>query len=93
MSGLGDLLFFQKINIMKENWLTTEQMLEILKQEPDTEQQYCHHLGGILRSTHWFEYSSMKKHIGDFTNRFDYCWYSEAEYLGIHAGEWWMSEV
>lgn len=26
---------------MKEKWITTEQMLETLKQEPDIEQQYC----------------------------------------------------
>ena len=40
---------------MEKKWIKTEQMLEMLKGEPDVEQQYCHYLGGILRSTHWLE--------------------------------------
>ena len=40
---------------MEKKWIKTEQMLEVLKGEPDVEQQYCHYLGGILRSTHWLE--------------------------------------
>ena len=50
---------------MEKKWIKTEQMLEVLKGEPDVEQQYCHYLGGILRSTHWLEYSSKRKKIGD----------------------------
>ena len=45
---------------MEKKWIKTEQMLEALKSEPNVEQQYCHYLGGILRSTHWLEYSSKK---------------------------------
>ncbi len=37
---------------MEQKWIKTEQILETLRKEPDTEQQYCHYLGGILRSTH-----------------------------------------
>ena len=29
---------------------------------------------------------------GESTNWFDYTWYTEAEFLEIHAGEWWMRE-
>ena len=45
---------------MEKKWIKTELLLETLKMEPDTEQQYCHNLGGCLRSTHWLEYSSKK---------------------------------
>lgn len=77
---------------MEKKWITTEQMLEILKSEPDSEQQYSHHLGGILRSTRWLEYSIEKNMYGESANWFDYTWYTEAEFLEIHAGEWWMRE-
>ena len=68
-------------------------MLKVLKAEPDVEQQYCYYLGGILRSTHWLEYSSNRKQYGDSTNWFDYTWYTESEFLEIHANEWWMREI
>jgi hypothetical protein len=77
---------------MEKKWITTEQMLEILKSEPDSEQQYSHHLGGILRSTRWLEYSIDKNLYGESANWFDYTWYTEAEFLEIHADEWWMRE-
>ena len=74
---------------MEKKWIKTEQMLEVLKGEPDVEQQYCHYLGGILRST----YSSKRKKIGDSTNWLTYTWYTESDFLKIHAGEWWMREI
>ena len=77
---------------MEEKWIKTEQMLEILKGEPDVEQQYCLHLGGCLRSTHWLEYSSKNNRYGDSTNWFDSTWYTESEFIELHAGEWWMRE-
>ena len=77
---------------MEKKWIKTEQMLEVLKSEPNVEQQYCHYLGGILRSTHWLEYSSTKNLYGDSTNWDDYTWYSESEFLEIHAGEWWKKK-
>ena len=72
---------------------TTEQMLEVLKREPDVEQQYCHYLGGILRSTNWPQYSSKREQYGDSTNWLDNSWYTESEFLEVHAEEWWMSEI
>ena len=33
------------------------------------------------------------KKIGDSTNWFDYTWYTESEFMEIHAGEWWMREI
>ena len=65
---------------MEKKWITTEQMLEILKSEPDSEQQYSHHLGGILRSTRWLEYSIEKNMYGESANWFDYTWYTEADF-------------
>ena len=78
---------------MEKKWITTEQMLEVLKREPDVEHQYCHYLGGILRSTHWLEYSSKREQYGDSTNWLDYSWYTESEFLEVHAGEWWMRKI
>ena len=77
---------------MEKKWIRTEQMLEVLKSEPDVEQQYCHALGGILRSTHWLQYSSEKDMYGDSMDWDEYTWYSEAEFLAVHAHEWWMRE-
>ena len=77
---------------MKKKWITTEQMLVNLKSEPDNEQQYCHYLSGCLRSTHWLEYSSEKDKYGDSTDWFDYSWYTEAEFLEMHTGHWWLRE-
>ena len=77
---------------MEKKWIMTEQMLEMLKREPDVEQQYRHHLGGGLCSTHWLEYSSKNNRYGDSTNWFDSTWYTESEFLELHAGEWWMRE-
>ncbi len=68
-------------------------MLNELKKEPDTEQQYAHTLGGYLCTTHWLEYSSDKNLFGDSMNWFDYEWYTEAEFLEYFAGEWWMREI
>jgi hypothetical protein len=76
----------------KRKIIGTADVLENLKREPDVEQQYTHYLGGILRSTHWFEYSIEKNMYGESTNWFDYTWYTEADFLEIHAGEWWMRE-
>ena len=83
--------FAEKV-MEEKKWITTEQMLQALKNDPDNEQQYCHYLGGCLRSTHWLEYSSKKNKYGDSTDWVDYTWYSEVEFLDIHAGEWWMRE-
>ena len=77
---------------MEKKWIKTEQMLELLKNEPDVEQQYCRNLGGILRSTHWLCYSSEKDQYGDSTDWGDYDWFTEAEFLQYHAGGWWMRE-
>ena len=49
---------------MEKKWVKTEEMLEALRSEADTEQQYCHYLGGMLRSTHWLEYSSKRQKLG-----------------------------
>lgn len=78
---------------MEKKWVKTEEMLEALRSEADTEQQYCHYLGGMLRSTHWLEYSSKRQKFGDSTNWFDYTWFTESEFLEVYANQWWMREV
>ena len=77
---------------MEKKWIKTEQMVEVLKAEPDVEQQYCHYLGGIMRSTHWLIFSPEKNLIGESTDWYEYDWFSEAEFLAFHSREWWMRE-
>ncbi len=76
----------------EKKWITTEQMLDELKNEPDNELQYTHYLGGILRSTHWLEYSSKEDKYGNSTDWNDYAWFTREEFLELHAGEWWMRD-
>ena len=74
-------------------WITTEQMLEALKNDPDNEQEYTHYLGGILRSTHWLVYVSKKDQIGDSTDWREYDYYTEVEFLQDYAGHWWHRDA
>lgn len=84
--------FAEKNKGMEEKkWITTEQMLENLENEPDVEQQYCHYICGILRSTHWLRYSTKKNQYGDSMDM-EYDWYTKDEFLEMHSGEWWMRE-
>lgn len=83
---------FAEKTMEQKKWMKTEQMLEVLKNDPNNEQQYAHNLGGILRSTHWLEYNSEKNLFGDSTDWNNYAWYSEAEFLELYAGHWWMRE-
>lgn len=77
----------------KNRWITTEQMLNDLKKDADNEQEYTHHIGGILRSTHWLIYDSKKKQFSHSTNWTDYDWYTEAEFLDDYEGHWWMRDA
>ena len=74
-----------------KKWISTEQMLEALRNEPDVDQQYCHYICSILRSTHWLMYSSKKDRYGDSINIHS-DWYTKEEFLEIHSIEWWMRE-
>ncbi len=78
---------------MESKWIKTEEMVEMLKQEPNTEQEYSHYIGGILRSTHWLKYASKKKEIGESTNWFDYYWFTEAEFLKEYKNHWWHRDA
>lgn len=91
LTSRRSLTFAEKVMEEKKR-ITTEQMLQALKNDPDNEQQYCHYLRGCLRSTHWLEYSSEKNKYGDSTNWFDYTWFTEAEFVEMYAGNWWMRE-
>ena len=78
---------------MERKWIKTEQMLEALKNDPDNEQEYCHLIGGILRSTHWLMYDSEKNLIGNSTNWNEYDWYTVEEFLEIYADNWWRRDA
>ena len=77
---------------MEKKWIKTEQMLEKLKQEPDTEQEYSLYLGGILRSTHWLSFSLQRNKFSNSTIGAQDSWFTEAEFLELYAGHWWMKE-
>ena len=65
----------------QKEWITTEQMLYALKNDPDNEQEYSLNLGGkVLRSTHWFVYDLEKRMFGH-TRDWPYDWFSETEIL------------
>ena len=73
----------------EKKWITTEQMLEALKSDPDNEHEYNLSLaGGILSSTHWYVYNSKKKLFGH-TSDWPYDWYSETEILECYSGCMW----
>ena len=57
---------------MEKKWISTEQMLEALKSDPDNEHEYTHYLGGCFRSTHWWIYDSAKDEYLGSTNWNDY---------------------
>ena len=78
---------------MEKKWITTEQMLEALRQRPDTVQLYEHRLGTWLSSEHCLEYNSKKNNYGDSTAVEDWDWYTEAQFLENHSGEWWRIVV
>ena len=77
----------------EKKWIKTEQMLEALRQEPDTEQEYTHYLGGMLRATHWLKYSSEENKYGDSTDWDDYAWFTEKEFLDLHPNHWWHRDA
>ena len=77
----------------EKKWITTEQMLEALKNDPDNEHEYTHYLGGMLRSTHWLEYDSKKNLFGHSTDWYEYDWYTETEFLSDYAGHWWRRDA
>ena len=77
----------------KKEWITTEQMLQALKNDPNNEHEYTHYLGGILRSTHWLVYDSKKNQIGDSTDWREYDYYTEAEFLQDYAGHRWHRDA
>ena len=90
--------YFRKISdlcrkkVMEEKkWITTEQMIDILKNDPDREHEYNLWLfGGFFTSTHWVVYDSKRQMIGH-TRNIGYDWYTEAEFLELYAGcKWWQ---
>lgn len=73
-------------------WITTEQLIENLMQDPNNEQEYHRYLGGILRSTHWFIYDSKKGLFGDSTN-IEYDWFTQEELLDCYEGAYWHRDA
>ena len=75
-----------------KKWITTEQMLNDLKNDRDNEQEYTRSLGGILRSTHWLVFDSEKSLFGDSSDWGKCSWYTEAEFMEAFAGVWWRRD-
>ena len=75
---------------MEKKWITTEEMLENLKNDANHEHEYNLRLcNGFLSSTHWVVYDSRRKMIGH-TRDFHYDWYAELEFLEEYAGCHWL---
>ena len=85
----GSPTFAEKKGVEQKEWITTEQMLHALKNDPDNEQEYSLNLGGkVLRSTHWFVYD-LEKRMFVHTRDWPYDWFSETEILEYYSGcEW-----
>lgn len=73
-------------------WITTEQVVKNLMQDPNNEHEYRRYLGKILRSTHWFIYDSEKGLFGDSTN-IEYDWFTKEELLELYKGAFWHRDV
>ena len=75
---------------MEKKWITTEQVLEALKNDPNNEHEYDLLIaGGSLMSTHLFYFDSEKNLFGHTTN----CqndWFSESELLEFYGGCHWV---
>ena len=75
---------------MEKTWITTEQLLQTLKNNPDREFEYNVYVaGGALRSTHFFLYDSQEKLFGH-TRDWPYDWFSELEFLEYFEGWRWV---
>ena len=84
-----DLRPLPKKAMEEKKWITTEQMLEELKNDPDNEHVYNLSLVvGLLSSTHWFVYDS-EKHLFGHTTAWPYDWLSEAKILEHYSGCMW----
>lgn len=74
-------------------WISTEQLIENLLNEPDNDQEYRRHIGGILFSTHWCVYDSKRGQFGDSTDFFEYEWFTQEELLDCYAGARWHRDA
>jgi hypothetical protein len=75
---------------MEKKWITTQQMLENLKNDANHEHEYQLWLcNGFLTSAHWFVYDSKQQLFGH-TKDWTYDWFSESELLEYYAGCQWM---
>lgn len=73
-----------------EKWITTEHLLETLKNNPNREFEYNVYLaGGALTSTHWFLFDSDKQLVGH-TRDWPYDWFSESGLLEYYADCQWI---
>lgn len=78
---------------MDKNWITTEQMVEALKKDPNNEHEYTHYLGGFLRSTHWWYYDAVKNEFCNSTDWNNYARLTETEVLNMYPGHKWRRDV
>ncbi len=78
---------------MEKIWMTTEQMMEALRNDPDNEHEYTHYLGGCLRSTHWWYYDAAKNEFCDSTDWNSYTHLTEEDVLEIYSGHKWRRDV
>lgn len=78
---------------MKNEWIKTEEMLQMMKEHPNVEMEFTHYLGSMLRSTYWGMYDSTKRRFGLSTD-WDYsCEYTEKELLEFFDNHLWRRDA
>lgn len=76
-----------------KDWISTEEMLEALKNDPDNDQEYHHWIGGILFSTYFMKYDSHKNLFEVSLDWIEFEYYTEAEFLKDYAGHLWHRDA
>ncbi len=78
---------------MESKWIKTEEMLEMLRNNPNQEQEYRHLIGGFFVTTHWLVYDSNKNMFKDSMELSEYAWYTEEELLKEYKNHWWHRDA
>ncbi|MCQ2292859.1 MAG: hypothetical protein MJZ54_02335 [Bacteroidaceae bacterium] len=77
---------------MTDNWIITEEMLEMLCREPNHEMEFRHHIGGCLYSTLWIYYDD-KLDLFFLTDNLEYDEWTKQELLSFYKNGWWRREA
>ena len=77
----------------ESKWLTTEEVMQVLMNEPDVEMEFTASLGGMLRSTHWLTYHSREKQFADDMDWGHPTLYTADEFVQWLGNRWWRRDA